>query len=46
MLDAHAVNFARRALDKPEVVFTVEMQGDAVVINAVGRFSPQRASAG
>ena len=25
VLDAHAVNFARRALDKPEVVFTVEM---------------------
>jgi hypothetical protein len=43
MFDAHAVNFTRRALNQTEVVFAVQMQGDAVVINAVRRFfSPAR----
>jgi hypothetical protein len=46
MFDAHAVNFTRGALDQAQVVFTVQVQGNAVVINAVRRFSPQRASAG
>ena len=43
MFDPHPVDFTRRALNQTEVVFTVQMQGDAVIINAVSRFfSPAR----
>ena len=43
VFDAHAVNFPRRALNQTQVVFAVQVQGDAVVINAVRRFfSPAR----
>ncbi|CSP21393.1 Uncharacterised protein [Shigella sonnei] len=43
MLDAQTVNLARRTLDQPQIVCPVQMQGNAVIINAVSCFfSPAR----
>ena len=45
MLNAQAVNFAGGALDQAQIIFARQVQGNAVVVDAVGGFlAPARVS--